>query len=301
MHHAWLLARSAIDASLYGCTFCNHGIDRRTVQGGVTEERLDVSDTPNNEGSRRTGMDETGINFDAVMEQHELAAQAHRSSSSLVSRWLPILSGGLLMGIGLAKHSWGGTLVAAAGGGILYYDLARRRSSLSNSVPDGQHSIRVEKAITINKPIAEVYDAWCDVTKLPQILSHLVSVTGLGDGRSHWVAKAPFGRTVEWDAETLVDQENHVIAWRSIGDTEVPNIGAVHFHEAPDGRGTEVLVRIEYNPPRWGRSARYSPSCSAMPRASRPRMTCAASRRSWRPAKRRRSRGSRVGDRSPAA
>ncbi len=208
-----------------------------------------MSDTPKSDLSTRTDRDEAGINFDVVMEQHELAAQAHRESDSLVDTWLPILGGGLLTGFGLSQRSLRGTVIAVAGGSALYYGITRRMNAAARRVPDGRHSIRVEKAVTINKPIDEVYDAWCDVTRLPQILSHLESVTALGDGKTHWVAKAPLGRTVEWDAETMVDQQNHVSAWRSIGDTEVPNVGAVHFHEAPGGRGIEVLVRIEYNPP----------------------------------------------------
>jgi uncharacterized membrane protein len=183
------------------------------------------------------------------MEQHELVVRSRRNAGSLITTWLPPLAGGLLMGFGLSQRSLSGMAIAAAGAGVMYYGMAKRMPSRAGSVPDGQSSIRVEKVITINKPIDEVYDAWCDVTKLPGILSHLESVTDLGDGRSRWVVKAPLGHTVEWNAETMVDQENRVIAWRSIGDAEVPNVGAVHFHEASGGRGTEVRVRIEYNPP----------------------------------------------------
>ena len=208
-----------------------------------------MSGTPKDEISRRIYMEEAGINVDAVMEQHQLAVRSRRSAESLVTKWLPILGGGLLAGFGLSQRSLSGMLIAAAGGGAMYFGMTKRMPSLLGGVPDAQNSIRVEKVVTISKPIEEVYDAWCNVTKLPRILSHLESVTDLGDGKSHWVAKAPLGRTVEWDAETMVDQENRVIAWRSIGEAEVPNVGAVHFHEAPGGRGTEVRVRIEYNPP----------------------------------------------------
>ncbi len=213
------------------------------------KEQVNVSGTPTNDISRRTHLEEAGINVAAVMEQHELVVRSRRNAGSLITTWLPALGGGLLMGFGLSQRSLSGMAIAAAGAGVMYYGMTKRMPSRAGSVPDGQSSIRVEKVVTINKPIDEVYDAWCDVTKLPGILSHLESVTDLGDGRSRWVVKAPLGRTVEWNAETMVDQENRVIAWRSIGDAEVPNVGAVHFHEAPGGRGTEVRVRIEYNPP----------------------------------------------------
>jgi uncharacterized membrane protein len=210
---------------------------------------VSVSGTRKGEISRRIDMAEAGINLDAVMEQHKLAVQSHQGSDSQVTKWLPILIGGLLTGFGLSQRSLRGMLIAVAGGGVMYYGMTRRMPSLSSAVPDGQNSIRVEKVVTISKPIEEVYGAWCDVTKLPRILSHLESVTDLGDGKSHWVAKAPLGLSVEWDAETMVDHENRVIAWRSVGEADVPNVGAMHFHEVPGTRGTEARVRIEYSPP----------------------------------------------------
>jgi uncharacterized membrane protein len=142
-----------------------------------------------------------------------------------------------------------GLLLAAAGGTLVYYGMSGNNPLAMDRAPDGESSIRIEKAVTINRPIDEIYDRWRDIERLPEIMSHLESVRDLGDGKSHWVATAPLGQSVEWDAEVLNDDENRVISWRSIGDTRVPNVGAVHFHEAPAGRGTELRVRIEYNPP----------------------------------------------------
>ena len=67
--------------------------------------------------------------------------------------------------------------------------------------------------------------------------------------RSHWVAKAPAGQTVEWDATTTEERENELISWRSDEGAMVYNAGTVRFQEAPGGRGTEVRVELEYDPP----------------------------------------------------
>ncbi|MGH9648661.1 MAG: hypothetical protein ACRD4E_17800, partial [Bryobacteraceae bacterium] len=66
---------------------------------------------------------------------------------------------------------------------------------------------------------------------------------------SHWVAKAPAGRVVEWRAEIINEQENHLIAWRSLPGADVDNAGSVQFSEGPNGQGTEVKVALQYNPP----------------------------------------------------
>jgi uncharacterized membrane protein len=80
-------------------------------------------------------------------------------------------------------------------------------------------------------------------------MDHLESVTVQDDKRSHWVAKAPAGTTVEWDAEIINEKENELIAWRSLDGADVDNAGSVRFSEATGGRGTVVKVSLEYDPP----------------------------------------------------
>jgi uncharacterized membrane protein len=40
-----------------------------------------------------------------------------------------------------------------------------------------------------------------------------------------------------------------MIAWRSLPDAQVPNSGVVTFTPAPGNRGTEVRLRMQYDPP----------------------------------------------------
>jgi uncharacterized membrane protein len=107
----------------------------------------------------------------------------------------------------------------------------------------------VVRSVTIRQPIAMVYDFWRNFENLPRFMVHLESVRVTGDRRSHWVARAPAGRTVEWDAETLEDRPNELIAWRTLPGATVPNSGQIRFREADGGRGTEVHVEIRYDPP----------------------------------------------------
>jgi len=109
--------------------------------------------------------------------------------------------------------------------------------------------IHTKRSVTIGKPVEEVYAFWHDFANLPRFMRHLESVTVTGENRSHWVAKAPAGQTVEWDATTTQDVENELIAWRSDDDAMVYNAGTVRFQPAPGGRGTEVRVEFEYDPP----------------------------------------------------
>lgn len=105
------------------------------------------------------------------------------------------------------------------------------------------------KVVTINKPAAELYRYWRDFANLPRFMHHLEAVETLGEGRSHWQAKAPLGQHVEWDAKIINDIENELIAWQSEEGSQIPNAGSVRFTPAPAGRGTEVRVTLSYEPP----------------------------------------------------
>jgi uncharacterized membrane protein len=112
-----------------------------------------------------------------------------------------------------------------------------------------KEGIKVKRSVTINRPREELFRFWRNFENLPRVMSHLESVTILDGERSHWVAKAPVGRTAEWDAVIHTETDNEVIAWRSIEGSQIPNAGSVRFRSAPGDRGTEVTVTLEYSPP----------------------------------------------------
>ena len=109
--------------------------------------------------------------------------------------------------------------------------------------------ISTTRTIIIGRSPDEVYNFWRDFSRLPTFMSHLVSVTETEYGRSHWVATAPAGKTLEWDAETIEDQPGKKLAWRSLPGSEVENAGSVTFDNAVGGRGTLVRVDLRYSPP----------------------------------------------------
>ena len=126
--------------------------------------------------------------------------------------------------------------------------LSAQPKTIANAGAD-KGIIRNKRSVTIGRPVPEVYAFWRDFNNLPQFMRHLESVTVLDERRSHWVARAPAGKTVEWDAEITEERENEMIAWRSMEGSEIYNAGRVEFVPAPGGRGTEVRVEFEYDPP----------------------------------------------------
>jgi uncharacterized membrane protein len=171
---------------------------------------------------------------------------------------------------GLTRRSWGGLALAVLGGSLIYRGVTGHcriceamgknaageetepKNSPQSTASGGDttgNGIWVEKSVTISKSPEELYRFWHNFENLPQFMEHLESVKVLDDKRSHWVAKAPAGRTVEWDAEITQDEENALIAWRSLENADVANNGSVRFQPLPGGRGTEVDVLVRYTPP----------------------------------------------------
>ncbi|SHM85817.1 SRPBCC family protein [Actinacidiphila paucisporea] len=95
----------------------------------------------------------------------------------------------------------------------------------------------------------EVYDLWTDLERLPDFMAHLEDVRVTGPRTTHWRASAPFGRTVEWDAEVTRDVPGRLIAWRSADGADVDNSGEVRLAPAPGDRGTELQVTLRYDLP----------------------------------------------------
>lgn len=183
-------------------------------------------------------------------------------------RWTSAFTGGALVTYGLLRRDKTGLGLAALGGGLLYRGSTghcpaysalgvstagdETESDKSVSGPAGvrqEKGIKVKKAITIGKSADELYAFWRNFENLPKFMRHLESVTTLDGKKSHWVATAPMGKTVQWDAEIINETPNELIAWRSLPGADVDSAGSVTFKPAPQGRGTEVHVSLSYQPP----------------------------------------------------
>jgi uncharacterized membrane protein len=154
-----------------------------------------------------------------------------------------------LLGVALTRKPARPERVAAALSAVAGITVLDVWTSLRMTSRAKERALQTENVITINRSPQELYRYWHDFENLPTFMRHLESVRVTGGGRSHWQATAPAGAKVEWDAEITDDRANELIAWRSLPDAAVRNIGSVRFTPAPRGRGTEVRVTLRYEPP----------------------------------------------------
>jgi uncharacterized membrane protein len=123
------------------------------------------------------------------------------------------------------------------------------QADVVDGLVEGQGDAVLARAVTINRPAAELYEYWRNFANLPTFMDNVVSITPSGGGEvTHWVVKAPGGRTVEWNARLTEDRPGELLAWTSEPGADVPNSGRVEFREA-GARGTVVTATIAYDPP----------------------------------------------------
>jgi uncharacterized membrane protein len=108
--------------------------------------------------------------------------------------------------------------------------------------------VKVDKSVDVRRSPMELYHFWHQLTNLPEVMPHLVSVT-VQDSRSHWVVAGPAGTQVAWDAEFINEKPGELIAWQSLPGSAVQSAGSVRFEPIDDGQSTRVRVVLEYLPP----------------------------------------------------
>ena len=168
--------------------------------------------------------------------------------------------GSALVMSGLRRGGASGLLSSLIGGALLYrgmtghchgYSLVGVDTSHRNyptSVP-AQQGVKIEQSIIVNRKPEELFVFWKNLENLPAVFRHLDSVKVTNETHSHWVARGPFNRLFEWDAELFNVREPELIAWRSLPGSQVDSAGSVRFQALGHNRGTSLTVSLKYNPP----------------------------------------------------
>ena len=166
----------------------------------------------------------------------------------------------------------------ATGHCVIYQTLEINRAQ-----ENGHQGIQVERSVTVNRPKDQLFRIWRNFENLPRFMKHLKSVRvdpESGGKRSHWVALAPLGRTIEWDSEVMEERENEMLAWKSVPGSLVESMGRVEFKRHPDSAVPSFMFRCSTTRRlvRWGQPL---PGFLERSQDNRYAKTCVTSSRSW--------------------
>ena len=116
------------------------------------------------------------------------------------------------------------------------------------SLIEDRGDMLIGRSVTINRSLSELFAYWRDFSNLATFMENVERIDVIDEKRSHWVVKAPAGKTVEWDATVTEEALDSFIAWSSAEGADVPNSGRIDFKDA-GARGTVVTATILYDPP----------------------------------------------------
>jgi len=203
-----------------------------------------------------TDLEKYGRDTEPAHPVHAAKKEPERFNMSRTDRAASILGGAALIAYGLTRRDRIGWAAALAGSGIAMFGVTGYCPCYSafavNTAPGDSRvtrGIHVEETITIQSSPEELYGFWRNFENHALISDYLAQVKVTGPTTSHWVAKGPANKPLEWDAEIINDRPNELIAWQTLPGADIEHAGSVRFVPAPGGRGTEVHVTWQYYPP----------------------------------------------------
>lgn len=151
------------------------------------------------------------------------------------------------------------------GAGLIYR--AATRGSTGFSLGKSK-TVQLQGSVNIDRPAEEVYSFWRDFTQLPKAMTFLDSIEHKGDNNklTHWVVKTPLGASIDWDSKVTEDVPNERIAWQSVEESDINTWGEVRFR-SKQGRGTHVILNLNFEPPGQAAGATIEQFLSGLERA----------------------------------
>lgn len=108
----------------------------------------------------------------------------------------------------------------------------------------------ITRSIIVKAGVEDAFRAWANFENFPNFMKYIESVNKTGERTSYWKMNGPLGKTVEWEAETTLFEENKRIGW-STKDRENGNLttsGQVTFTPLEKEGETQITVMLNYVP-----------------------------------------------------
>ena len=71
----------------------------------------------------------------------------------------------------------------------------------------------------------------------------------MSTSRQRWTIHGPFGRDLSWETRIAEDRPGESLRWESVERADLASEGSIRFRPAPGDRGTEVTLRLAFDPP----------------------------------------------------
>jgi uncharacterized membrane protein len=168
------------------------------------------------------------------------------------TRFVASIAGTALLALGARRRGPAGAALRLAGTVLGVRALTNMPARRLTGIAAGRRAIDVQKAITVQAPVEQVYSFFILWDNWPLWMSHVreVRVSGnVGEQvQTHWVVDGPAGTAVKWDAITTALEPNERIAWKTVEGSVIEHAGVIRFTPTADG-ATAIDIKMSYNPP----------------------------------------------------
>jgi uncharacterized membrane protein len=197
----------------------------------------------------------------AIRDQEEEREAASRINVGDAERWASAIGGSLLMAHGLRRGTFGGLALAMLGGALVYrgytghcqaYGALNIDTSGKHRADDEEHvhkGVLVKHTTTINRTPLEIYEFVKDPANHHRYMEHVESVKAEDDGTFAWAIEGPMGSTWRFRSKHINEDPGHLVAWKTLPGGDIESAGAIRLEPSWDGRGTEVTMEINFEPP----------------------------------------------------
>jgi uncharacterized membrane protein len=209
-----------------------------------------------------------------IPEMHAVPRRARRTDRVNVGtqeRIVSTLGGGMLVAYGLAKRSLGSILLALLGGSLIERGVTghcRGYSMFGISTRGGpepsptlgrerdlgpveaaaERLSRIERSVTVARPIDEVYAFVRNLQNIPRFAAHIERVDDLGGGRIRVLERGAHAHA--WELEIAEERPEEALVLRHVGEPSAQL--SILFTKAPFGRGTEIEAVLDLDHERGG-------------------------------------------------
>ncbi len=164
------------------------------------------------------------------------------------ARWAAGTAGAALVANSLARRSPWAVLLGTCGLGLCARAATNRNGRSLLGLTDEAGGIRMQKSITIDAPVEQVFELFSDPQNLPKLSSTVKSVRPLGGSRYEKTVAGPAGRDVVITETITRCEPNEHLAWESSPASAVRYHGCAQF-ASHGNRQTQVSVSLTYHPP----------------------------------------------------
>jgi uncharacterized membrane protein len=84
---------------------------------------------------------------------------------------------------------------------------------------------------------------------LSQIMGHFADVDTGSDGQTTWRVRGPLHQTPEYTTRIVEERDAELLSWRSEAGQGLELEGSLRFKPAPRDLGTELTLRVAFQPP----------------------------------------------------